>query len=72
MAVKYNIKKGVKTQVFSAGDKVTFGIPKMNRAKTDIPRLFCEITEVFGDKVKTYMLGTMFGSIKGNFRGGDL
>eukprot|EP00731_Ephydatia_muelleri_P009747 Em0005g333a len=65
-------KKGVKTQVFSVGDKVTIGIPKMDRAKTDIPRLPCEITEVFGDKVKTYRLGTMFGTIKGNFRGGDL
>ena len=37
-----------------------------------MPRLPCEITEVFGDKVKTYMLGTMFGTIKGKFRGGDL
>ena len=53
-------------------DKVTIGIPKMDRAKTDMPRLPCEITEVFGDKVKTYRLGTMFGTIKGNFRGGDL
>ena len=42
------------------------------RAKTDMPILPCEITEVFGDKVKTYRLGTMFGTIKGNFRGGDL
>ena len=33
-----------------------------------MPRLPCEITEVFGDKVKTYMLGT----IKGKFCGGDL
>ena len=53
MAVKYNKKKGVNTEVFSVGDKVTIGIPKMDRAKTDIP---CEITEVFGDKVKTYIL----------------
>ena len=44
----------------------------MDRAKTDMPRLPCEITDVFGDKVKTYRLGTMFGTIKGNFRGGDL
>ena len=63
MAVKYNKKKGVKTQVFSVGDKVTIGIPKMDRTKTDMPRLPCEITEVFGDKVKTYTLGTMFGTI---------
>eukprot|EP00731_Ephydatia_muelleri_P004200 Em0002g376a len=56
MAVKYNKKKGVKTQVFSVGDKVTIGIPKMDRTKTDMPRLPCEITEVFGDKVKTYTL----------------
>ena len=63
-----------KIQVFSVGDKVTIGIPKMDRAKADIcmPRLPCEITEVFGDKVKTYMLGTMFETIKGKFRGGDL
>ena len=60
MAVKYNKKKGVKTQVFSVGDKVTIGIPKMDRAKTDMPRLPCEITAVFGDKVMTYMLGTKF------------
>ena len=59
MTVKYNKKKGVKTQVFSVGDKVTIGIPKMDRAKT----LPCKITAVFGDKVKTYMLGTMFGII---------
>ncbi|KAL5470746.1 hypothetical protein EMCRGX_G028759 [Ephydatia muelleri] len=72
MAVKYNKKKGVKTQVFSVGDKVTIGIPKMDRTKTDMPRLPCEITEVFGDKVKTYTLGTIFGTIKGKFRGGDL
>ena len=72
MAVKYNKKKGVKTQVFSVGDKVTIGIPKMDQAKTDMPRLPCEITEVFGDKVKTNMLGTMFGTIKGKFCGGDL
>ena len=72
MAVKYNKKKGVKTQVFSVGDKVTIGIPKMDQATTDMPRLPCEITEVFGDKVKTYMLGTMFGTIKGKFCGGDL
>ena len=71
MAVKYN-KKRVKTQVFSVGDKVTIGIPKMDRAKTDMPRLPCEITKLFGDKVKTSMLGTMFGTIKGKFRGGDL
>ena len=64
MAVKYNKKKGVKTQVFSVGDKATIGIPKMDRAKTDMPRLPCEITEVFGDKVMTYRLGTMFGTIK--------
>ena len=44
----------------------------MEGAKTDMSRLPCEITEVFGDKVKTYRLGTMFGTIKGNFRGGDL
>ena len=37
-----------------------------------MPRLPCEITEVFRDKVKTYMLGTMFGTIKGKFRGRDL
>ena len=72
MAVKYNKKKGVKTQVFSVGDKVTIGIPKMDRAKIDMPRLPCEKVEVFGDKVKTYMLGTMFGTIKEKFRGGDL
>ena len=72
MAVKYNKKKGGRTQVFSVGDKVTIGIPKMDRTKTDMPRLPCEITEVFGDKVKTYILGTMFGTIKGKFRGGDL
>ena len=71
MAVKYN-KKGVKTQVFSVGDKVTIGIPKMDRAKTEMPRLPCEITKLFGDKVKTSMLGTMFGTIKGKFRGGNL
>ena len=64
MAVKYNKNKGVKTQVFSIGDKVTIGIPKMDQAKTDMPKLPCEITEVFGDKVKTYMHGTMFGTIK--------
>ena len=58
--------------MFSVGGKVTIGIPKMDRAKTDMPRLPCEITEVFGDKVKTYRLATMFGTIKGNFRGGDL
>ncbi|KAL5500249.1 hypothetical protein EMCRGX_G011774 [Ephydatia muelleri] len=71
MAVKYN-KKGVKTQVFSVGDKVTIGIPKMDRVKTEMPRLPCEITKLFGDKVKTSMLGTMFGTIKGKFRGGNL
>ena len=58
--------------MFSVGDKVTIGIPKMDQAKTDMPKLPCEITEVFGDKVKTYMHGTMFGTIKGKFRGGDL
>ena len=47
-------------------------LSKIDRAKTDMPRLLCEITEVFGDKEKTYMLGTMFGTIKGKFRGGDL
>ena len=64
MAVIYNKQKGVKTQVFSVGDKVTIGIPKMDRAKTGMPRLPCEITDVFGDKVKTSMLGTMFGTIE--------
>ena len=72
MAVKHNKKKGVKTQVFSVGDKVTIGIPKMDQAKTDMPKLPCEITEVFGDKVKTCMHGTVFGTIKGKFRGSDL
>ena len=67
MAVKYNKKKRVKTQVFSVGDKVTIGIPKMDRAKTDMPRLPCEITEVFGDKVKTFMLGTMFELLRESF-----
>ena len=69
MAVKYNKKKRVKTQVFSVnvGDKVTIAIPKMDRAKTDMPRLPCEITEVFGDKVKTYMLGTMFELLRESF-----
>ena len=47
MVVKYNKKKGVKAQVFSVGDKVTIGIPRMDRAKTNLPRLPCEITEVF-------------------------
>ena len=70
MAVKFNKKKGVKTQVFSVGDKVTIGISKMDRAKIDMPRLPCEITEIFGDKIKTYRLGTMLRTIKGNFRGG--
>ena len=54
MAVKYNKKKGVRAHVFSVGDKVTIGIPKMDRTKTHMPRLPCDITEVFGDKVKTY------------------
>ena len=53
--------------MFSVGDKVTIGIPSMDRAKTDMPRLPCEITEVFGDKVKTYMLRTMFETFKGKF-----
>ena len=35
MAVEYNKKKGVRTLVFSVGDKVTFGILKMDQTKTD-------------------------------------
>ena len=58
--------------MFSVGEKVTISIPKMNRAKTDMPRLPCQITEVYGDKVKIYMLGTTFGTLKGNFHGEDL
>ena len=49
MAVN-NKKKGVKTQVFSVGDKVTIGIPKMDQAKTDMPKLPCEITEYLETK----------------------
>jgi hypothetical protein len=72
MSTYYNKKKGMKVQTFHIGDKVTVSIPKLDRSKTDVPRLPCVIAHVYGDKVKTYCLTTAYGTLKPKFRGGDL
>ena len=69
MSTYCNKKKGMKVQTFHIGDKVTV---KLDRSKTDVPRLSCVIAHVYGDKVKTYCITPAYGTLKGKFCGGDL
>ena len=46
----------MKVQTVHIGDKVTVSIPKLDRSKTDVPRLPCVIALVYEDKVKACML----------------
>ena len=47
------------------GDKVTVSIPKLDRSKTDVPRLPCVIAHVYVDKA--YCITTACGTLKGLF-----
>ena len=57
----------MKVQTVHIGDKVTVSIPKLDRSKTDVPRLPCAIAHVYEDKVKIYCLTTAYGTLKGKF-----
>jgi len=72
MADSYNRKKRVTIRDFSVNDYVPVAIPKIDRASTDLPRLPCVVTEVHGDKVRSYSLAGKHGILKDKYRAGDL
>ena len=68
----YNRKKRKTACEFNVGDRVSLGIPKLDRTSTDLPRLPCVVIAVHGEKVLSYSLATEFGRLEQRFRAGDL
>ena len=72
MANFYNKRKRVKLNDFEKGDCVSVCVPKADRTGTDLPRIPCVIQEVYGHKVKSFVLVTEYGTLRERFRTGDL
>lgn len=68
----YNKRKRIKVQEFSVGDRVSVAVPKLDRSSTDMSRIPCVINKVHGKKVKSYSIGTEYGTLNTKFTGGDL
>ena len=68
----YNKKKRIKIATFSVGDVVSVGVPKLDRATTDMKRILAMITQVHGIKRLSYTLATKYGRLKTNCLAGDL
>lgn len=49
------------------GKRVTLSVPKADRTATDLPRIPCIVSEVHGEKVKSYSLTTSYGVLKGRY-----
>ena len=72
MSNYYNKKKGVNIWQYSVGQRVTLSVRKADRTATDLPRIPCIVSEVHGEKVKSYSLANSYGALKGRYPGGDL
>ena len=69
---KFYRKKRKTACEFNVGDRVSLGIPKLDRTSTDLPWLHCVVIDVHGEKVLSYSLATEFGHLEQCFRAGNL
>ena len=72
MAQYYNKKKRVQVEDVRVGDAVTVGVPKLDRAGMDFPRLAGVVHSTHGTACTTYYVATAFGILTTRFSGGDL
>ncbi len=62
----------LQVQDFEVGDRVSIGVPKLDRTSTDLLRLPGKVLSVHGKICKQYKVATEFGVLNGRYRSGDL
>ena len=72
MVKRYSKRNKRKIVEFSVGDNVSVKVPRIDRTRTDAPRLPCVVINISGNDTKNYKLLSRHGAIERRYRAGDL